>query len=77
MAALEQRVLSGAILDVFETEPLPRDSKLWSLPDVVITPHESALSFPHQVAEHFAENFDRFVDDPGKRLYQVDVSSGY
>ncbi|KAJ8301445.1 hypothetical protein KUTeg_020432 [Tegillarca granosa] len=41
--------IGGAILDVFNTEPLPEDSILWTLPNVVITPHVSGPSLPGQV----------------------------
>ncbi|CAH1660361.1 MULTISPECIES: D-2-hydroxyacid dehydrogenase [unclassified Chelatococcus] len=40
--ALDTGALAGAVLDVFVTEPLPRDARIWTTPDVVITPHMSA-----------------------------------
>ncbi len=39
LAALRERRIAGAALDVFETEPLPPDSPFWSLPNVFMTPH--------------------------------------
>lgn len=44
VAALQSGHLAGAGLDVTEIEPLPQDSKLWSLPNVIITPHVGAQS---------------------------------
>ncbi len=43
-AALESGKLSGAVLDVFETEPLDGESPLWDMPNVIITPHNSFVS---------------------------------
>lgn len=42
--ALQQRVIRGAALDVFETEPLPQDSPLWDLSNVLVTPHMAGSS---------------------------------
>ena len=66
--ALEQKRISGAILDVFREEPLPKSSPLWSLPNVFITPHISGKSFNHspvierKIAEICVENINRFID---------------
>ncbi len=62
--ALQQGGIRGAALDVFEAEPLPPESVLWNLPNVVVTPH-MAGSTPHKferVAELFAENYQAFAD---------------
>ncbi len=47
--ALADGLLAGASLDVFETEPLPASSPLWTMPNVVITPHASATSAPAEL----------------------------
>src|SRR5262249_28724705 len=45
-AALREGRLGGAVLDVFEQEPLPADHVFWRTPNIVITSHTAALSFP-------------------------------
>jgi phosphoglycerate dehydrogenase-like enzyme len=42
--ALSEGWIAGACLDVFATEPLPEDSPLWAMPNVVVTPHNSGIS---------------------------------
>ncbi len=63
IAALESGHLGGAYLDVFETEPLPADSPLWSLDQVFITPHASdnVARWPRLFAERFADNLERWT----------------
>jgi len=62
--ALRGRRLAGAVLDVFATEPLPRDSPLWTLPNVLVTPHAAALSAREnqRIAGLFAANLRRYLD---------------
>ena len=74
--ALEEKLIQGAVLDVFEEEPLPEDSNLWGLPNVIITPHNSAYSFPEEIVNIFVENYRLFVTgEPLK--YVVDFDRGY
>jgi len=74
--ALQERKLSGAILDVFEEEPLPAESPLWTLPGVTVTPHVSGPSIVDQVAQFFHENLQRFAE--GRTLQgMVDRAAGY
>ncbi|KAK3602936.1 hypothetical protein CHS0354_039355 [Potamilus streckersoni] len=64
--ALRKNWIGGAVLDVFNNEPLPADSPLWSLPNVIITPHISGTSMPQPVAETFAANYTLYKE--GKPL---------
>ena len=74
--ALRDQRLGGAVLDVFETEPLPPESPLWDMPDVWITPHNSGKSFPEDIVKIFRDNYRRFVQ--GKKLKcVVNFASGY
>lgn len=58
--ALRAGRLGGAILDVFQEEPLPAGSPLWELPGVTVTPHVSGPSTVEGVGEFFLENLDRY-----------------
>ncbi|MGS0681901.1 D-2-hydroxyacid dehydrogenase [Shewanella sp. 125m-7] len=65
-----------AILDVFNQEPLPEEHPIWSLDNVIITPHIAAPSFPEQVVEIFAENFHKWIK--GETLsHRVHFERGY
>jgi phosphoglycerate dehydrogenase-like enzyme len=78
IAALRSGRLGGAGLDVTDPEPLPADSPLWQLPNVIITPHVSANSDVGDEAR-FAigiENLRRYVAGE-KMLSVVDVAQGY
>lgn len=74
--ALERRTIAGAVLDVFATEPLPPEHPLWSLDNVVITPHISGPNMPEEIAPVFNDNLARYL--AGRRLrYVVDRRRGY
>jgi phosphoglycerate dehydrogenase-like enzyme len=61
--ALRARRLRGAALDVFAREPLPPDSPLWELDNVLISPHTAALSVHEneRIVELFADNLRRYL----------------
>jgi glyoxylate/hydroxypyruvate reductase A len=60
LTALEDGVLVGASLDVFEDEPLPPDNPLWKLQNVFITPHVAAVSNAKVIAAEIAEQIEAF-----------------
>jgi phosphoglycerate dehydrogenase-like enzyme len=50
-----------AVLDVFEEEPLPPESELWDMENVIITPHVSGINLPGEICEEFVGNYERWV----------------
>lgn len=78
IAALKDGRIAGAGLDVFEEEPLPEDSPLWQMENVIISPHVSgnSASYHEKAARLFIANLERYLQK--KPLYNVvDVESGY
>jgi len=76
--ALREGWIAGAGLDVFELEPLPEDSPLWGMENVLISPHVAGFS-PHydeRAVALFAQNLRRYLDDQ-PLLNLVDKARGY
>lgn len=62
-AALQQKIIAGAALDVFEVEPLPADHPLWAMENVILTPHVAAASthIAERHLETLLENLRRYL----------------
>jgi glyoxylate/hydroxypyruvate reductase len=76
LAALDSGRLKGASLDVFEREPLPKDSRLWTHPAVYISPHNAAVSTPEATAAFVAHEIE--AHERGEPLrHVVDRRRGY
>jgi phosphoglycerate dehydrogenase-like enzyme len=71
IAALKSGQLSGAALDVFTQEPLPKDNPLWELPNVLMCPHAASISDREnaRIIDVFCDNLRRYLD--GKPLRNV------
>jgi len=76
LEALSGKRIGGAVLDVFDEEPLPADHPLWKLENVVITPHISGPSTPDEIGPIFDDNLRRYLARRPLR-YQVDRRRGY
>ena len=76
--ALRTRQIAGAALDVFAREPLPADSPLWDLENLLITPHTAGLTSKlwQRHYELFSENLRRYTSGE-PLLYVVDKRKGY
>jgi len=76
--ALRTRRIAGAALDVFEREPLPADSPLWSVENLLITPHTAGLTEKlwHRHYELFSDNLRRYLAQQPLR-FVVDEQKGY
>jgi glyoxylate/hydroxypyruvate reductase A len=76
LQALRDRRIAGAILDVFDAEPLPPSHPLWDLPNVVITPHIAGPSTPEEITRVFNENLRRYTGSR-RLLHVVDRRRSY
>ena len=78
VAAVRERAIAGAVLDVFRKEPLPTEHPFWTTPGIVVFPHVGGLHPTRDdfVAELFVDNLRRFA--AGEPLREVvDRSRGY
>lgn len=80
ITALQNGIIAGAGLDVFEQEPLSADSPLWELENVIITPHiaGSTEHYNQRVIENILiPNLKNYISDTRPTVNHVDFSKGY
>ena len=74
--ALNEGRLAAAVLDVFDQEPLPQEHPFWRTPNLYMSYHTSAISYPEDITRVFIENYLLYI--AGKPLkYVVDFARGY
>ena len=76
LQCLDDGTLGAASLDVYATEPLPADSRFWTHPKVVLTPHNAADTDPDEISKYVARQIERFEAD-GALDNVVDRKRGY
>ncbi|MEQ9309994.1 MAG: glyoxylate/hydroxypyruvate reductase A [Balneolaceae bacterium] len=74
--ALDTGTLTGACLDVFEEEPLPKNHLFWNRPKIMITPHVASITDPKEAAKQIVENYKRSLSGM-ELLNGVDKEKGY
>jgi glyoxylate/hydroxypyruvate reductase A len=73
---LDSSLLSGAFLDVFRQEPLPRNHPFWKHPKIHITPHVASLTNIENTTNQIVDNYYRFLNHE-KLLNTVSLKKGY
>ena len=74
--ALSQNKIAGAVLDVFEKEPLPKEHPFWTTPNLLMTFHTAAPSLAKDISNLFFENYELFLESQPLK-YQVNFEKGY
>lgn len=76
VSSLTEGKLAAAVLDVFEREPLPEDHPFWTTPNLYMTFHTSAISYPEDITRVFIENYRLYVEGSPLK-YVVDFEQEY
>lgn len=79
ITSLEEKYFAFAALDVFEEEPLPKESPLWGFDNVLITPHISGMTvnFQNKFMDIFLANLKNYVSSKELSVNQVELKRGY
>jgi phosphoglycerate dehydrogenase-like enzyme len=79
LSALRSGHLRGAVIDVFEIEPLPSESPFWQLDNVIVTPHMAGFfdGWERATADIFCENLARWLSGRRPLFNEVDPDIGY
>ncbi|KRM12154.1 NAD(P)-dependent oxidoreductase [Paucilactobacillus suebicus] len=77
--AINDGTIKHAALDVFEEEPLKSDSPFWTLPNTIITPHNTGVvrHFKNKQMRIFLPNLEQYLKDGTFKSNQVNLNSGY
>lgn len=76
LQALEEGYISGALLDVFQKEPLPESHPFWNKEEIMITPHIASVTNPEAAAPQVVENYHR-MEKKLKLRNEIDRIKGY
>jgi phosphoglycerate dehydrogenase-like enzyme len=77
--ALKSNQIGGLVADVYEEEPLPEDSPLWELENVILAPHIAGVSpnYLQRAMDVITYNLNVYVSQSGEMINVIDCSSGY
>jgi phosphoglycerate dehydrogenase-like enzyme len=77
--ALKSNRIGGLVADVYEEEPLPEDSPLWGLENVILAPHIAGVSpnYLERAMDVITHNLKVYVNQSGEMINVIDCSSGY
>lgn len=74
--ALNQGEIKAAVIDVFKEEPLPKESPLWNIKNLYITPHVSGYYVGDEAFQIFEDNYNNFINNKPLK-YLIDYNKGY
>ncbi|PTM56408.1 D-2-hydroxyacid dehydrogenase [Desmospora activa] len=79
LQALRERRIGGAVLDVFEQEPLPANHPFWELDNLLLTPHVSGRSplYMQRALDIFQDNLSRYLNEETALQNEIDLDRGY
>jgi glyoxylate/hydroxypyruvate reductase len=76
LEALDKGYLSGALLDVYRKEPLPKDHPFWERNEITITPHIASVTNPDAAAPQIIDNYKRLKNSQ-PLINQINLTLGY